>query len=256
MKRISCTIVTMFFLVALAFSSAGASGELTISAAISLKNAFTDIGKAFEAANKDTKVTFNFGASGDLMVQIRGGAPVDVFASAALKDIDALDADSYVVRDSRVNFVSNAVVLIKPAASKAAITSFEDLRKPEVKKISIGNPKSVPAGRYADEVFQALKLGDAIKDKLVLAENVRQVLDYAGRNEVDAAIVYSTDAKTRPRDVIVVTAAPEGSHKPILYPIAVVKGTKNEKAARAFISFVRSEQGKSILAQYGFEPVK
>ncbi len=236
--------------------SAAASQELTVSAALSLKNAFTDIGKAFEAGNKDTKVIFNFGASGDLMTQIKGGAPVDVFVSAAVKDMDALDNDGFVIKDSRANFVTNTIVLVKPASSKLLIGSFEDLKKPDVKKIAIGNPKSVPAGRYADEVFQSLKLSDAIKDKIVFAENVRQVLDYVARNEVDAGVVYATDAKTRASEVVLIAAAPEGSHKPILYPIGIVKGSKNEKTARAFISFVRSEEGKKILERYGFKAVK
>jgi molybdate transport system substrate-binding protein len=228
--------------------------EIIISAAISLRNAFTDIGKAFEAGHTDTKITFNFGASGDLMAQIKGGAPVDVFASAAQKDMDALDHDGLIVKDSRSNFVSNAVVLIRPVFENGTIGSFEDLKKPEVKKIAIGNPRSVPAGRYADEALHFLKLSDAIKDRIIYAENVRQVLDYVARNEVDAGVVYATDAKTRPREVAVVVAAPEGSHKPILYPIGVVKNAKNEKAARSFISFVRSKEGMNILERYGFKP--
>jgi molybdate transport system substrate-binding protein len=230
--------------------------EITVSAAISLKNAFEEMGKLFESRNKDVKIVFNFEASGDLMAQIKGGAPVDVFTSAALKDMDALDTGGLVIKDSRLNFVSNTVVLVKPVSSKAPVASFDDLKKPEVKKIVIGNPKSVPAGRYADEVLHTLKLSNALKDKLVFAENVRQVLDYVARNEVDAGVVYSTDAKTRPREVTVILAAPEGSHKPILYPIGVVKGSKHEKLARAFISFVRSGEGKKIIEKYGFKPVK
>jgi molybdate transport system substrate-binding protein len=117
------------------------------------------------------------------------------------------------------------------------------------------NPKTSPAGRYADEVFQFLKIADAIKDKLVFAENVRQVLDYVARGEVDAGVVYATDAMTRTSGVTVIAVAQEGSHKPILYPIAIVKGSKNEQAARGFISFVRSDEGKKILGKYGFKPV-
>jgi molybdate transport system substrate-binding protein len=257
MKRFVPGIIALLLLLSISFTASPARAQdLTISAAISLKNAFTDIAKAFEAANKGVTVSLNFGASGYLMTQIRGGAPVDVFASAALKDMDALDAGGLVVKDSRANFVSNAVVLIKPATSKTTLMTFEDLAKPDVKKIAIGNPRSVPAGRYADEVLHTLKLSDAIKDKLVFAENVRQVLDYVARNEVDAGIVYSTDAKTRLQDVVVIAAARESSHKPIVYPIAVVKGSKNEKVARDFIAFVKSAAGRTILEKYGFKPVK
>jgi molybdate transport system substrate-binding protein len=237
-------------------SSAAESHDMVVSAAVSLRNAFTDIGKAYEERHKDMKITFNFGASGDLVAQIKGGAPVDVFASAAQKDMDALDQDGLIIKDSRSNFVSNAVVLIRPISAKGIVDSFEALKKPDVKKIAMGNPRSVPAGRYADEVFHSLKLSDAIKNRIIFAENVRQVLDYVARNEVDAGVVYATDAKTRPQEVTVIAAAPKGSHKPILYPIGVVKDTRNEKAARSFISFVRSKEGMKILEGYGFKAVQ
>ncbi|MDA8421837.1 MAG: molybdate ABC transporter substrate-binding protein [Nitrospiraceae bacterium] len=229
---------------------------ITVSAAISLKNAFEEIGKLYESRNAGSRVMFNFGASGDLMAQIKGGAPVDVFASAAQKDMDELDNAGLVVKDTRTNFAANSVVLIVPLSSKIAITSFNDLQKAEVKKIAVGNPKTVPVGRYTDEAFQYYKVSDMIKDKLVFAENVRQVLDYVARGEVDAGVVYSTDAMVKQQKVSVVMAAQEASHKPVVYPIAVVKGSKNENAARAFISFVRSEEGRKILEKYGFKPLE
>ncbi len=230
--------------------------QLTVSAAISLQNAFTDIGRAFEAADRNVQVVFNFGASGDLMAQIRGGAPVDVFASAAEKDMNVIDGDRLIIRNSRVDFVRNAVVLIKPAPSRIALASFADLEKPAVKTVALGNPASVPAGQYAAEVLRSLKLTDALRDKLVFAGNVRQVLDYVARNEVDAGVVYATDARTRPRDVVVVATAPQGSHRPIRYPIAIVQGTQNEATARRFISFVRSPEGRKILEAYGFQAIR
>jgi molybdate transport system substrate-binding protein len=250
-----------FFALILCGSFAGhlAAGEprsITVSAAISLQNAFEEIGRRFAARNKDVIVVFNFGASGRLMAQIKGGAPVDVFASAALKDLDELDKAGLVLEGTRVNFASNGIVLIAPASSKAIVASFEDLKKPAIQKIAIGNPRTVPAGRYADEVLHFYKLSDALKDKLVLGENVRQVLDYVARNEVDAGVVYATDARTRVNEVAVVAAAPKNYHKPVLYPIAVVKGSKNEKAARTFLSFVLSVAGRKVLEQYGFTAVK
>ncbi len=255
----TCSIAVVVLLSLFMFSGAGAADapkEITVSAAISLKNAFEEIGKIFEAQNKDVKVLFNFGSSGDLMAQIKGGAPVDVFASAALKDMDALESDGFVIKGSRSNFASNTLVLIKPIAAKTTIASFEDLGKADVKKIAAGSPGTVPAGRYADEVFQYFKIADAVKDKLVFTENVRQVLDYTARGEVDAGVVYATDAMMRAAEVAISTTAPEGSHKPIRYPIAVVKGSRNEKAARDFVAFVRSPEGMKILESYGFKQVK
>ena len=172
-------------------SSAGWSEqEILVSAAISLKNAFTDIGKLYEAGHPGVKVNFNFGASGDLVKQIQGGAPVAVFASAAQKDMNELEQGDCWYPGSRADFAGNGVVLVQPRQATIKLAGFPDLAKPEVKKIAIGNPKTVPAGRYAMEVFNHFKIADAIQDKLVLAENVRQVLDYVARGEVDAGLVY------------------------------------------------------------------
>ena len=230
--------------------------EITVSAAISLKNTFEEIGKIFEEKHPRTKVRFNFGASGDLARQIEAGAPVDIFASAAQKDMDDIDQKGLITSGTRMNFAGNSVVLVKPGMSQIRMELFEDLRKPEVKKIVIGNPKSVPAGRYAEEVLKYLNLWEAVRDKLVLAEHVRQALDYVARNEVDAAMVYSTDVMIRPREVRIVTNAPDRSHQPIVYPIGIVKGSKNQSLAKEFVAFVLSPEGKNLLKKYGFETVK
>lgn len=247
-----------FFLVipGINLSSAEPAMEITVSAAISLKNTFEEIGKIFEEKHPRTKVRFNFGASGDLARQIEAGAPVDVFASAAQKDMDDIDKKGLITSGTRMNFAGNSVVLVKPGMSQIRMELFEDLRKPEVKKIVIGNPKSVPAGRYAEEVLKYLDLWEAVRDKLVLAEHVRQALDYVARNEVDAAMVYSTDAMIRPREVRIITKAPDRSHQPIVYPIGIVKGSKNQSLAKEFVAFVLSPEGKNLLKKYGFETVK
>jgi molybdate transport system substrate-binding protein len=227
--------------------------EIIVSAAISLKNAFEDIGKLYEVKHKGVKVTFNFGASGDLVRQIEGGAPVDVFASAAQKDMDEAEKKGLTVSDSRVNFAGNSVVLIIPAESKIRIKTFQDLGLNQVGKIAAGNPKTVPAGRYAEEVFVHFKLLPAIKEKLIYAENVRQVLDYVARGEVDAGIVYSTDAMVRAKDIKIVATAPDESHRPVIYPAAVVSKTGQQGLAKAFVTFLTSEEAGKVLEQYGFK---
>ena len=229
--------------------------EIVVSAAISLKNALTEIGALYEKSHPGSKVSFNFGASGDLLRQIQGGAPVAVFASAAQKDMDALEQAGLLISGSRVNLVENVVVLVQPTQTAVKVAGFSDLAKPEVKKLAIGNPKTVPAGRYATDVFNHYKIADAIKDKLVLAENVRQVLDYVARGEVEAGVVYQTDARTRAQEVQVVVAAPPESHKPVVYPIALVKGAANETLAKEFAALVLSGQGQEVLQKYGFKPV-
>jgi molybdate transport system substrate-binding protein len=252
MKKIILVVFLSLFIAVSSFAIATAEPrkELTVSAAISLKNAFEEIGKLYEVKYAGTKVFFNFGASGDLARQIVGGAPVDVFASAAQKDMDDIDAKGYILPGSRVDFVKNTVVLITPKTG--LVTSFADLTSNRVKRIAAGNPKTVPAGRYAAEVFDYYKISGAIKDKLIYAENVRQVLDYVARGEVDAGIVYATDAAVRSAETHVVSEAPAESHKPVVYPIAVVKGTKNESDAKSFVEMVCSEQGSAILKKYGF----
>ena len=257
-KYLLCAALVFFFLVIrdMNQSSAGPADEITVSAAISLKNTFEEIGKIFEEKHPGTKITFNFGASGDLARQIEGGAPVDVFASAAQKDMDEIDQKGFVTSGTRINFAGNSIVLVKPSISRIRIESFENLRKAEVKRIVIGNPKSVPAGRYAEEVLKYLYLWEGVKEKLVFAEHVRQVLDYVARNEVDAAMVYTTDAMIRPKEVRIVMKAPDKSHQPIVYPIAIVRESKNKSLAKEFTALVLSTEGKNLLSKYGFETVK
>jgi molybdate transport system substrate-binding protein len=226
--------------------------EIIVSAAISLKNAFEEIGKVFMEKHPGAKVGFNFGGSGDLARQIEAGAPVDVFASAAQKDIDDIDRKGLVAPNSRKNFAGNALVLVKPASSNIPINSMEDLRKKEVGKVSIGNPQTVPAGRYAEEALKHFNLWESLKEKLIFAENVRQVLDYVARGEVDAGLVYSTDAMARSKEVKVVMRLPEDSHQPVVYPIGVIKGTKEESLSRAFVDLVVSTEGQRILNKHGF----
>lgn len=231
---------------------AGSTKDITVSAAISLKNAFEEIGRLYES-QYGTKCVLNFGASGDLAKQIAGGAPVDVFASAAQKDMDDVDTQGHIVAGTRADFVANSLVLIVPAGIKTSLKSFEGLRVAEIKKIAVGNPKTVPAGRYAEEVFDSYQMLSSLKDKFIYAENVRQVLDYVARGEVDAGVVYATDAASRSKEIKIVAAAPETSHRPVVYPIAVVKGTKSEADAKAFIALVLSPEGKKILQKHGFK---
>jgi molybdate transport system substrate-binding protein len=229
--------------------------EITVSAAISLKDAFEEMGKVFKEKNLGVRVLFNFGASGDLSRQIEAGAPVDIFAPAAQKDMDDINRKGLILSNSRFNFAENALVLVTPANSSIQITSIKDLQKEEVKKIVIGNPKTVPAGRYAEEVLKYFNLLERVKGKLIFAEHVRQALDYVARDEVDAGLVYSTDAMIRSKEIRIVVKATEGSHEPIIYPIAVLKGTKNETLARKFVDFILSSEVQPILAKFGFKTV-
>jgi molybdate transport system substrate-binding protein len=251
-KRIFVNVLVFVAITVLSagYSFAEDSKSITVSAAMSLKAAFEEIAGLCKG-----KVVFNFGSSGALSRQIEAGAPADIFASASQKDMDMLQNKNMLLQGSRTNFAANEVVLIAPIKSNIA-KSFVSLAGSDIKKIAVGSPKTVPAGRYAMEVLVYLKLDEKLKDKLVFGDHVRQVLDYTVRNEVDAAIVYATDAASRKDAVRVVEAAPAGSHAQIVYPIALIKGTKNQEAAKEFIAAVSSESGRAILKKYGFKAVK
>ncbi len=234
--------------------SAAKETDLLVSAAVSLKEAIQEIGAVFERRYPQVKVVFNFGASGVLQQQIERGAPVDVFISAAAKQMDDLQAKGLIVAETRRTLAANAVVLIKAADLRFDLTSFKNLTKSEVKRIAIGNPRTVPAGEYAREVLTSLNLWDALQPKLILTENVRQALVYVIRAEVEAGLVYATDARSAGREVEVVTAAPEGSHRPVIYPIAVVATSKAPALARAFVDLALGDEEQVILKAHGFRP--
>ena len=225
--------------------------ELNISAAVSLKDALTEIQTNYQKKSPNVKLLYNLGASGSLQKQIEQGAPADIFISAAPGQMDALDAKNLINKASRKNLVENKLVLIVPQDSKLVLTKFEDLTKPEVKQISIGEPTVVPAGQYAQQVLQKLGVWDQVKGKAVLAKDVRTVLTYVETGNVDAGIVYKTDAATS-KKVKIVATAPEGSHKPIIYPAAVLSGTKKQQAAEDFLAYMTSPEGKTVFEKYGF----
>lgn len=225
--------------------------EILVSAAISLKNAFEEIGAMYEKRT-GVRVRFNLGASGLLQRQIETGAPVDVFASAGARQMDALQARGLIITGTRRDFARNDLVLIVPAGSQLPIHSFMDLARPEAARIAIGNPKTVPAGQYAQAALTNLKIWDRIQSRFVLAENVRQVLDYVSRGEVDAGIVYSSDVAAARRKTVIAARAPENSHDPILYPIAVVKDARNRGNAQRFVDLTLSSAGQAVLRKYGF----
>ena len=232
-------------------ASGSKDSEILVSAAISLKNAFEEIGSVY-AKRTGIKVRFNLGASGLLQRQIESGAPVDVFASAGEKQMDELQARGLIQVETRRDFARNTLVLIIPSGSKLRIHAFADLASPEVARIAVGNPKTVPAGQYAREALSNLNLWDRLQSRLVMAENVRQVLDYVVRGETEAGFVYASDVPAAHGGAAIAAAAPDNSHRPILYPIAVVKAASAQTNARRFIDMVLSPEGQSVLKKHGF----
>jgi molybdate transport system substrate-binding protein len=247
--QIFCT----FFVLSHSSFSAQKEGEILVSAAISLKDAFEEIGSIYEKQT-GVRVSLNLGASGLLQKQIEAGAPVDIFASAGERQMDVLQKRGLILAETRRNLVRNVLVLIVPDDSHLRIHSFAGLVRPEVAKLAIGNPKTVPAGQYAQQALKYMKLWDRLEYRLVLAENVRQVLEYVVRGEVEAGIVYASDVPIAHGKAVVAAAAPADSHDPILYPIAAVKATEHRSEAQRFIDLALSRTGQAVLAKYGFIP--
>jgi len=226
------------------------AGDLTVSAAASLTDAFNEIGRAFEAHNPDTDVQFNFAASDALVQQLAAGAPIDVLATADQDSMDKAAAQKLVEPATRSNFARNTLVAIVPADNTRVPEGLPDLERADVERIALGNPASVPAGRYARDALERAGHWPAIEAKVIYTQNVRQALDYVARAEVDVAFVYATDAAIRKDRVrVAFTVATE---VPITYPIAVVAGGSAE--ARRFLDYVLSRPGQAILARYGFLP--
>ena len=254
MRRKHSILAALLCLFTLSTANAGtalAAQELTVSAAASLTDAFGEIGKNFEAANPGAKVVFNFAASGTLLQQIAKGAPVDVFASADQKTMDQAKEQNLILPDTRKDFAGNEMVLIVPVGAKIGISAIKGLTAKEVGKIALGNPETVPAGRYAREVLGNEGIWDELAPKLIPGESVRQVLDYVSRGEVDAAFVFSTDAISAKEKVKVVLEA--RNHGPITYPISVVSSSWNKELANRFVGFILSEAGQKVLLRYGFK---
>ena len=234
----------------LSTARAAHAADLTVSAAASLTNAFTEIGKAFEAQNVGTKVQFNFAASGALLQQIAKGAPVDVFASADEATMDDAQTRDLVDAATRVDFVRNSLVVIVPADAKSTPKSLGNLGDSAYRRIAIGQPASVPVGRYTKSTLEQANLWSTVEPKTIGAQSVRQALDYVARGEVDAGFVYATDAALMPAKVHVAFAVP--TLKPILYPIAASKSASDKALAQRFVRFVVSPESEAVLARYGF----
>jgi molybdate transport system substrate-binding protein len=230
-------------------STPAMAGDLLVSAAASLTNAFKEMKEPFEKAHPGTTLVFNFAASGALLKQMEQGAPVDVFASADQATMDK--AGQLIDEPTRVDFAGNALVMVVPAEGGLPLTAPEELKGEQVKLVAIGNPDSVPAGRYAKGALEAAGLYEPLTPKFVLAESVRQALDYVARGEVQAGFVYATDAALRADKVKV--AAEVAGHKPISYPIALLKDSKSKEMGQTFIDFIKGEEGQGILARFGFK---
>jgi len=244
-------IVALFLACAACGGGGGAAEPVTVAAAASLREVMTELEAEYEAAHPGVRVRTTFGASGALRQQIEQGAPIDLFVSAAAAPMDALAKSGRVDTATRRVLAGNELVAIVPAQGGAAVAALADLAKPAVRRVALGAPASVPAGEYAEEALRAAGVLEAVRAKAVYAQDVRQVLAYVASGNADAGLVYRTDAAVSPR-VRVAAAAPAGSHRPIVYPVAAVTDARNPEGARAFLAFILGPRGREALRRHGF----
>lgn len=232
------------------FGSSVHASEVVVSAAASLTSAFKDMVAQFELEHPGIKILPSFAASDVLMQQIMNGAPVDIFASADPYAMDRAAEAGVIELGSRQDFVLNELVLIVPAQDHHAITSVDDLAAASITRIAFGNPNTVPAGRYTQAALEQSGHWARVKSKQILGQNVRQVLDYVARGEVDAGFVFATDAAIMPDKVTVVQVL--SSPVPVRYPIALVKRDTRSADAVLFFDYLLSDKGQAILQNFGF----
>ncbi len=222
--------------------------SVTVSAAISLSEPIAELSDLFERDNPGVDVVLNLAGSGALAAQILQGADVDVFLSAGPGPMDLLEADGRLVPGSRRELISNELALVGgPTGPDVVFSSLRDWQG----HLALGDPKVVPAGTYAVEVLSALGAWPWPTDRLVMGENVRQVLTFVETGQVGLGLVYLTDA-LQSAGVRVLDIAPPGSHSPIRYPGAVIAETHKPALAQIFLEVVASPDGRQVLLSHGF----
>jgi len=247
MKRLIGSILACAALVCL--QSASLAAQVTVFAAASLTDSLQEIAGAYEKVSGD-KIVFNFAASGVLARQIEEGAPADLFFSADEARADALETNGFLVKATRTNLLANSLVIVT-AADSAAVRSPGDLTNAAVQRVALGDPKTVPAGTYAKAYLEKSGLWAGIEAKVVPCENVRAVLAAVESGNVDAGLVYKTDAAIS-KKVRVIFEVPSGKVPEIIYPAALVKDAPQSEAAKKFLSYLASTEAGAVFARHGF----
>jgi molybdate transport system substrate-binding protein len=230
------------------------AAELNVFAAASLKEALVEIGAGYERESGD-KVIFNFGASSTLARQIEQGAPADLFFSADEAKVEALEKKDLLLAETRRSLLSNTLVIVVAADAITAPKSAADLAQPAVRKLALAEPQTVPAGIYAREYLERLGLWSAVKDKVVPTENVRGALAAVESGNVDAGIVYKTDALVSKKVRVAVEISATERPK-ISYPLAVVKDSKQPERAKKFAGHLSSPEARAVFEKFGFGVAK
>jgi len=228
-----------------------ASGNLTILAAASLTDVCAELEDAYKITHPNVTFTFSLGSSGALQTQIEEGAPADIFFSASTKQMNALNDEGLIAEGSIRELLENKIVLVVPADSDKKIESFDDITTDKVSMIGLGEPESVPAGQYAEQVFTSMNILDKVKKKANYGTDVRTVLSWVETGDVDCGVVYATDAYSTEK-VKIVSEAPEGSCDKVIYPVGIIKASNKSDIAKEFIDFLTGDEAMKIFKKYGF----
>lgn len=270
MKKFLCVLTSALLAMTIAVGcssgkinkNTGASTQLYVFAAASMTETMNKIADMYKDVDPSVEVVCNFDSSGTLKSQIEEGADCDVFISAAQKQMDQLDATKdteanpegldFIDDSTRFNLVSNSVVLIAPAENPSDVTGFDSVDSDKFNLIALGN-SDVPVGQYSEEIFKYMGIWDSLNSdsKITFGTNVKEVLAQVEEGAVDCGVVYSTDAATSDK-VKVIETAPEGSHKPITYPAAVLKASKNEQKAEEFLDYLKTDDCSAVFEAAGF----
>lgn len=242
--------ILLFLVAALNVSGVSLAATLMVSAASSLTEVFKELRQQFELEYPSIRLTLNFGASGALLQQMSKGAPVDIFATADQETMNTAQKLGLLAANNRRDFARNKLVLIAPIANKIPLQRLEHLTKDSIQRIALGNPESVPVGRYAKRALEAAQLWNRLKSKWIMTQNAKQSLDYVSRGEVDAGFVFATDAALMKDKIKIVCEAP--LDQAITYPIAQTAHSVRSQEGLLFLNFVTSSAGRAILSRYGF----
>lgn len=235
-------------------SSSDLPTDVVVFAAASMTESLEEVKDIFEAEFPDYSISYNFDSSGTLKTQIEQGAQVDVFLSAAARQMDELEEGGYIDEDSRTNLLENKVVLVVPESNPKDISDFKDLGEDRVEAIALGN-EDVPVGQYSEEILTNLGIFDQIQPKVTYGSNVKEVTTWVGEGVVDCGIIYQTDAKAEGLE-IVASAADDLIETPVVYPIGILDQAPNPQGAKDFLEFLTSDQAIEILEGHGFSYIR
>lgn len=229
--------------------------DLHIQAAASLKDALNEVTEAYSAQHPEVTFTINYDSAGNLQAQIEQGAPADIFIPAAKKYMDSLEEAGLLLDGTRTDVLSNSLVVVVPKGRASGIKSLADLASAELEVVALGDPESVPAGKYALQAMEAAGVKDSVMEKAILGKDVRSVLTYVETGDADAGVVYRSDALISTAVDTACTIDPS-MHEPVVYPAAVIKTSREHKAAQAFIEHLTSPQAQAVFEKFGFSSVR